>query len=197
MWHAATLVRLVVGYGPQAVMLAMLGLASGAADAQCVSEPDSYRDVEFRAAVPCTIRGGEVLSTLSLQRLLAERSARLIDVLPAPRRPEGLPADVIWSVPRRRSLPGSVWLPNTGFGVLPVEEENYLRDNLERLTGGDRARALVFFCLRDCWMSWNAARRAVEWGYGSVYWYPDGSDGWEEQGLALELVRPVPREAGQ
>ena len=176
----------------------VLALAAPAAAAACLEdEPTGYRQDDFRSTVPCTIRGGEVLSTRALARLLAGDDPVLIDVLPAPRRPPGLPDDALWAPPERDSLPGSVWLPNTGFGTLPVEEENYLRRNLAQLTGGDRSRALVFFCLRDCWMSWNAARRAVEWGWRRVFWYPDGTDGWSEAGRDLAPVRPVPRGVGE
>ena len=30
------------------------------------------------------------------------------------------------------------------------------------LTGDDKAQPVLFFCLQDCWMSWNAAKRALE-----------------------------------
>ena len=51
----------------------------------------------------------------------------------------------------------------------------------------------MFYCARNCWMSWNAARRAVvELGYTSVYWYPDGPDGWREAGH--ELAQAVPEQ---
>ena len=167
------------------------------AEAACVAEPQAYRETDFRAATPCTLRGGTVLSTTELAALIDTGGIVLIDVLPAPRRPQGLPEDALWLPPERRSLPGSVWLPNTGFAVLPVEEEHYLRDNLRRQSAGDTGRALVFFCERDCWMSWNAAKRAIEWGYGNVYWYPDGSDGWQASGRTLVEVVPVERAAGQ
>jgi len=169
-----------------------------AVGSECVSEePSDYRMSEFRTPVPCTLAGATVVSTETLRRMLEEGSPLLIDVLPSPRRPEGLAEDAIWQPPARRNIPGGVWLPNTGYGVLPVEEETYLRANLARLSEGDRARRLVFYCLADCWMSWNAARRAVEWGYTSVLWYPFGSDGWEAAGLPLAESSPVPREPGQ
>ena len=188
-----------------------LGLAAGlsgppgastalAAGADCVpEEPSGYRMSDFRAPVPCTLAGGTVVSTEALRRLIELEGAPplLIDVLPSPRRPAGLSDDAMWLPPERRSIPGSVWLPNTGFGELPVEEERYLRANLDRLTGGDRSRPIAIFCLEDCWMSWNAARRAVAWGYTSVIWYPDGTDGWAAAGLPLAVVSPVPRAPGQ
>ena len=191
------LALLVLGF-----TLGALGLSTShgvrADGADCVpEEPSRYRMSAFRAPVPCTLAGARVVSTEDLQRLIAEQSPVLIDVLPSPRRPEGLSEDAIWQPLTRSNIPGSVWLPNTGFGVLPVEEEAYLRANLNRLTEGDPSRGVVFYCLADCWMSWNAARRALEWGYASVVWFPAGTDGWTAAGLPLAEAMPVPREEGQ
>ena len=57
----------------------------------------------------------------------------------------------------------------------------------------NRKRPLVFYCLKDCWMSWNAAKRALAQGYPNVDWYPEGSDGWAAAGLPLEKRTPEPR----
>ena len=74
--------------------------------------------------------------------------------------------------------------------------EAYFRDNLAMVTGGDKARPVLFYCLAQCWMSWNAARRALQWGYKKVYWYRDGTDGWRKIGGKLVLSNPVPRSGG-
>jgi PQQ-dependent catabolism-associated CXXCW motif protein len=71
--------------------------------------------------------------------------------------------------------------------------ESYFRTNLERISDGDRGKILIFYCLKDCWMSWNAAKRAQSFGYTRINWYPEGTDGWEAAGLPLEENRPVPR----
>ena len=161
-------------------------------------EPDGYRTGNYRSPVPATLAGGTVLTTDALRRLIEDGGPLLIDVLPAPRKPQTLGPDTLWRPPARRNIPGSIWLPNTGFGILPVEEEDYLRENLIRATGGgssgNKDRALVFYCLADCWMSWNAAKRALAWDYSNVYWYPDGTDGWAAAGLPLEDSEPEPRD---
>ncbi len=83
-----------------------------------------------------------------------------------------------------------MWLPNVGLGILPADLRDHFAAVLERLTGSDHSKPLVFFCNRDCWMSWNAAKRALrELGYRNVYWYPEGVDGWKEAGLALTRTR--------
>ncbi len=183
-----------------AAALALFAPATGSADQHpCVpEEPRSYRTSEFRSPVPCSLAGATVITTEALGSLIDREAPLLVDVFPAPRPPVGVDsADHLWFPPSRRSLPSTTWLPNVGLGILPVEEENYFRANLERLTRGDRTRTIVFFCLRDCWMSWNAARRAVSWSYSAVVWYPEGTDGWEAAGHELTEVWPVERAAGQ
>ncbi len=173
---------------PAAWLFAFL-LASAACHA---GEPDAYRTSDYRAPVPATLAGAKVIDTEQAARTWRQNSAVFIDVLPRPVRPENLPAGTIWRDPVRKSLPGSAWLPNVGYGVLPPAVEQYFASRLESLTGGDKARAVVFFCERDCWMSWNAAKRAMALGYRNVAWFPDGTDGWQESGLPLAEVQPVP-----
>src|SRR5262249_48316346 len=104
-----------------------------------------------------------------------------------------LPVGTIWRDTPRSNIPGSIWLPDTGYGELALVTESYFRAGLERATGSDRNRLVVIYCLRDCWMSWNAAKRALALGYRNVAWYPDGTDGWQEAELPLESATPVPR----
>jgi len=48
--------------------------------------------------------------------------------------------------------------------------------------------------MADCWMSWNAGKRALSLGYVHVLWYPDGTDGWAAAGYPLEERNPEPAE---
>ena len=75
---------------------------------------------------------------------------------------------------------------------LAMETENYFRLGLEPVTQSDGAKLLVFYCLRDCWMSWNAAKRALALGYKNVALYPHGTDGWEAAELPLQEAKPEP-----
>ena len=99
---------------------------------------------------------------------------------------------MIWRPTPRRNIPGSVWLPNTGFGALSEHVERYFRASLERLTAGDKDRGVLFYCLADCWMSWNAAKRAISYGYRNVLWFPEGTDAWHAEELPLEPCEPEP-----
>jgi PQQ-dependent catabolism-associated CXXCW motif protein len=69
--------------------------------------------------------------------------------------------------------------------------ERNFRTSLERVTGGDRDRAIVLYCIADCWMSWNATRRAHRYGYRNLFWYKHGTDGWAEHGLELVEAEPA------
>jgi PQQ-dependent catabolism-associated CXXCW motif protein len=116
-----------------------------------------------------------------------------VDVVATTLRPasDGLAAAWLPNEPRL-GIPGSVWLPNVGYGRLEPHIDAYFRANLERITGGDRTRCLLFYCKADCWMSWNAVRRAASYRYACLYWYRDGTDGWSAAGLPLEEAEPVP-----
>jgi PQQ-dependent catabolism-associated CXXCW motif protein len=160
-----------------------------------VAEPEDYRSADYRSPTPRTLKGARVITTSEAEALWKSRHAVFVDVMPRPPRPPGLPPDTIWRDKPRLEIPGSTWLPDTGYGALAPAMDQYFRDGLEQAVGGDRAKLLVFYCLRDCWMSWNAAKRAIALGYSQVAWYPEGTDGWQDAGLPLKDGRPVPRTA--
>ncbi len=113
-------------------------------------------------------------------------------MLPHAPRPANLPPGTIWRDKARLDIPGGIWLPDTGYGELAAVTQDYLRTNIERATGGDRTRIVVVYCLRNCWMSWNAAKRILSMGYLNVAWYPDGTDGWTEMQLPVAEAQPAP-----
>jgi quinoprotein dehydrogenase-associated probable ABC transporter substrate-binding protein/PQQ-dependent catabolism-associated CXXCW motif protein len=156
-----------------------------------VVEPDGFRMSDYRSPTPQTLEGARTVTTAELEALIAADRPIVIDVLPAPRQPKNRPEGSLWRPRPRDNIPGSVWLPNVGYGELSAEFERYFKDQLARLTAGDASRALVFYCQADCWMSWNAAKRALAYGYETVIWYPDGTDGWQAAGLPLERAEPV------
>ena len=173
----------------QPIEAAPAGEKKGALD--LVPEPEGYRMEAYRAPVPASLSGAQTVDTAALQILLETEEPILIDVLPAPRPPKDRDADRIWRPKPRDHISGSVWLPNVGYGELSTEFEAYFQDHLEHLTAGDRSRLLVLYCQADCWMSWNAAKRALGYGYANVVWYPEGTDGWDAAGLPLERAEPV------
>lgn len=173
------------------ILFAVL-LISGAVRAGQLTEPDGYRMENYRAPVPATLAGATVLDDMGARALWETGAAVFIDVLPRAPKPKNLPEGTIWRDKARHSIPGAVWLVNVGYGAIAAETDAYFREGLARATEGDKTRPVVFFCLAECWMSWNAAKRALGYGYTSVHWYPDGTDGWTENHWETERIEPLP-----
>jgi len=161
----------------------ILALLSAPAFAQVVGEAQDFgvaptselRLHEHAAPTPLEVPGARTIGTAELRRLLrAQFSERplLFDVL---------------SEERHASLPGAVWLPGAGLGESFDDElQKRLARTLAQGSGGDRARPMVFFCANArCWLSYNAALRAVRLGYTGVRWYRGGIDAWGRSGGAL------------
>lgn len=156
-----------------------------------VAEPEGYRLQDYDAPVPDTLSGARTVTAVDVRALLA-KGAVIVDVIPAHRPPPRLPDGQLWMPPPHSGVPGALWLPDTGFGALAPVTERYFLDHLERASGGERSRALVFYCRMDCWMSWNAARRALLAGYENVHWFRDGIDDWRFEGYPVEPLEPAP-----
>jgi PQQ-dependent catabolism-associated CXXCW motif protein len=174
----------------------VLAVLAGAALAQAPPEPEDYRGPPYAAPVPATLAGATVVDTATAAALHREGKAVFIDVMPRDVKPADLPEGTIWRDTPRDSIPGAIWVPNTGFQALSPDEAAYLRAGLEHATGGRRDKPIVIFCRADCWMSWNVAKRALELGYTQVIWYPDGPEGWVTVPENPPLVRVDPFEAG-
>ena len=67
----------------------------------------------------------------------------------------------------------------------------YFEENLARISNSDKSRALLFYCQSDCWMAWNALKRAAESPYSQLYRYPERTDGWTEWDTPDEPATPV------
>jgi PQQ-dependent catabolism-associated CXXCW motif protein len=175
------------------LVIAALALVSPLRAQDWVPEPEGFRTENYRSPVPETLDGGRVLTTAEAEAIWRAKTAVFIDVLPRAPKPKGLPPGTVWRDKPRHNIPGSVWLPDTGYGILAPATEDYLRQGLARVSGGNRQALLVIYCLSDCWMSWNAAKRALTYGYTDVAWYPEGTDGWEHANLPLAQAQPEPR----
>jgi PQQ-dependent catabolism-associated CXXCW motif protein len=183
----------------RAALLAMvLAIPSGPLPAQApVPEPSDYRTEDYRAPTPVTLRGARTVTTAQAHAVWKAGEAAFIDVLPHAPRPANLPVETIWRERERLDIPGSVWLPDTGYGALAPATEDYFRRGLEQATGGNKDKLIVIYCQRDCWMSWNAGKRALTLGYRNVAWYPEGTEGWQEAELPMEKAVPMPGRPGE
>ena len=176
-----------------ATLVFTFALALTAQAQENAPEPEGYRTDNYRAPVPATLAGARVLATGEAEAIWRAGAGVFIDVLPHAPKPQNLPAGTIWREKPRLNIPGSVWLPDTGYGTLAAATEDYLRHGLARAAGGNSATLLVIYCLTDCWMSWNAAKRALSYGYRNVAWYPEGTDGWQRADLPVAESQPEPR----
>ena len=149
---------------------------------------DGYRISVYRSPTPLTHDNARTLDTAALQQLLREQPAtRLIDVY----RRQWLHGQFI-EEEQHANLPGSLWLANTGNGELDDQWQSYFRQYLNQASNADKAWPLVFYCRSDCWLGWNAAKRAHHLGYSNLYWYRDGIDAWQQAGLPLIPAQPLP-----
>ncbi len=136
-----------------------------------IAPTNRLRQQPFHAPTPREIPGAQVVQTRQLKAMLAgPGSPILIDVLTE----EG-----------HATLAGAVWLPGVGRGANFLDPvQALLGQLLAQLTGGDKARPMVFFCAgSQCWLSYNAALRAVAAGYTEVYWYRGGIEAWTTANL--------------
>ena len=162
-----------------------------AGDEAAFDAATGFRIARYRAPVHEAPPGGQRISIDELDRLVAS-GAVLLDVMPAEGGgPE--PSTGAWRLIRHReNIPGSVWLADVGRGMLSAEMEIYFREGLARLTAGDTSRGVIVYCQSDCWMGWNAVKRASSLGYSNLYWYPEGTDGWRDHDRKAVPAVPVP-----
>src|SRR4051812_40861852 len=160
------------------VLLAALLLAA--------AEPQGFWTGPVNDPVPATLQGGKVIHTQALNELLQKSQPIIIDVSDSPRRPENLPATSSWLPKPHVGIKGAIWIPGAGLGAPPADVEQLYKQQL----GNDRSRQIVVYCHEKCWLSWNGAKRAIQYGYQNVYWYPDGIEGWRKAKLPTEILKP-------
>lgn len=122
---------------------------------------------------PASIPGGQLITTRGLVALLQGRQVPyvLVDVLGGP-----------------QTLPGAASAPwaSQGGSFRDATQQQFAR-MLEQLTQGRRDVPVILYCQStQCWMSYNAALRAIALGYTNVLWYRGGIEAWQMAGLPLD-----------
>jgi PQQ-dependent catabolism-associated CXXCW motif protein len=166
------------------------GIFAGACAAAAAPEPPGYWTGEVNGAVPATLHGAKVIHSAALARRLAGGRVVVLDVSNAPARPAEMAPGAPWMPLPHHALPGALWLPGVGQGVVSAPVEEWYRERLKEATRGDFDAPLVVYCHAKCWLSWNAAKRAVAAGYRRVNWYPEGIEGWSAAGRTTVVVEP-------
>ena len=130
----------------------------------------AYRYEDYHAPTPLAVPGATTIYTEDLYNTMqSENKPLLIDVLGGP---------------AHGTIVGAVWWPGAGVGH---RGESGSKDaltkftrKLDELSGGDKAKPVVFFCLSSlCWLSYNASLRALAAGYTNVMWYRGGLESWK------------------
>jgi PQQ-dependent catabolism-associated CXXCW motif protein len=157
-----------------------------------VPPPKQLHGGAMHGPTPASIPGGQVITTKGLVALVQGRQAPhiLVDVLG---QPEMLP----------NAVPAA-WLAQPGSFNDAVQQQ--AGQALGQWTQGRKDVALIFYCQsRECWMSYNAALRAIHAGYTNVLWYRGGIEAWKFAGLptqqsppgtAQQAGKPAPPQAG-
>ncbi len=171
-------------------MMCLAALVSLAEAAEEVAEPEGYWTGPINSPVPTTIEGGKVVHAQELSNLIDNEEIVLIDVSESPKRPEGMAADAPWIPLAHESIPGSIWIPDVGGGTISANIEEFFVSQLTDETGEDYDYPIVIYCHEQCWLSWNAAKRAINHGFRNVYWFPEGIEGWRAAGFETEVVKP-------
>ena len=157
-----------------------------------VEEPEGFRLERYDDKVPDTLTGATRVSAVQVRQLQSTDDVVVVDVIPEHRKPDELPEGQVWFPVPHKGISGALWLPDVGYGVLSDTTEAYFTEHLRMATNGKLDHAIVFYCRIDCWMSWNAAKRAMSYGYSQVYWFADGIEEWEFEDYDVEQLTPAP-----
>jgi PQQ-dependent catabolism-associated CXXCW motif protein len=168
----------------------LLGCSAPVMAEEALFDAQGYRIAHYRAPVDRAPEGTFRIAPSAAARLRPGGDALFIDVMPA----EGGVRDAAgrWRLAKPHdTIPGAHWYPEAGRGVLARGIGDWFERGIVRLTGGRRDRMIITFCLADCWMSWNAAKRLRALGYRNVWWLAEGGDGWRDLGLPLVPAQPA------
>lgn len=136
-----------------------------------VQPPRGLHAGQLHGPTPNSIPGGQVITTRGLYSLYQQNlPAHIFDVLGGQQvLPKAIPA---------------VFAANAGS--FEDQTQQQLAGMLRQVTGGATDHPLVFYCQGpQCWMSYNAAVRAIALGYRNVLWYRGGLEAWSQAGLPM------------
>ncbi len=125
---------------------------------------------------PASIPGGQTITTKGLVELIKGQQVPvlILDVLGGP-----------------EIIPGAQFaVPAHQGGSFDDPVQQQFGKYLQQATRGNKEHPLVLYCLSPhCWMSYNAALRAIHLGYTNVLWYRGGIDSWKQAGQQVQRVQ--------
>ncbi|MFC3613692.1 rhodanese-like domain-containing protein [Lutimaribacter marinistellae] len=124
---------------------------------------------QMHGQTPASIPGGQLLTTKGLVELVQSRQTPylLFDVLGG-----------------GETLPGAIpAVQASSPGHFQDQTQQAFGQFLQQATQGNQEVPLIFYCASiECWMSYNAALRAINLGYRNVLWYRGGLAAWKQAG---------------
>jgi rhodanese-related sulfurtransferase len=137
-----------------------------------VQPSPQLRSGGMHGPTPASIPGGRLVTTPEVAQLLGnpQSQALVFDVLGGPQMlPNAIPV-----------------VPAAQGGTFQDQTQQEFGNYLQQVTQGRKDRPMIFYCQSvQCWMSYNAALRALNLGYTSVLWYRGGIEAWQQAGLPL------------
>src|ERR1700743_2863663 len=119
-----------------ALMATIFAVAVAGARAADVAEPDGYRLEDYRAPTPATLHGARTIGTEEAEKIWRSRDASFVDVLAGRPRPRNPQEGMFGRDNPRPDIPGSIWLPDTGYGELSAPMADYFARGLAKATHG-------------------------------------------------------------
>ena len=123
----------------------------------------------MHAPTPNQLPGGQVITTQTLLPLLQG----------------GTPIVLLHVLQSQQTLPNALMaVPASAPGSFNDATQQQFKQFLQQVTRGRQDVPIVTYCEGpECWMSYNAALRAIALGYRNVQWYRGGMEAWQRAGL--------------
>jgi PQQ-dependent catabolism-associated CXXCW motif protein len=123
---------------------------------------------------PSAIPGGQVITTRELVELVRGQQVLVLDVLGG-----------------AESIQGAQYaVPAAQAGTFNDQTQQQFGQFLQQATNGNKQHPIVTYCLStQCWMSYNAALRAINLGYTKVLWYRGGIEAWQQAGMPTQRTQ--------
>lgn len=129
--------------------------------------PQAQLRTELHGPTPTSIPGGQTITTDRLMGLYQQGQQNGLLVF-----------DVLGSDFHLPMAQNAIKASEPGSFNDAVQRE--FGQYLQQVSQGNKARPMVFYCQgTSCWMSYNAALRAIQLGYSQVYWYRGGVEAWQ------------------
>lgn len=143
--------------------------------------PQAQLQTQMHAPTPTSIPGGQVITTdrlLMLYQQGQQNGLLVFDVLGSG-----------FTLPMAQNALGAAQP-----GSFNDQVQRDFGQYLQQVTQGNKARPMLFYCQgAHCWMSYNAALRAIRLGFTQVYWYRGGVEAWQR---VQQMASSQPQQPG-